>query len=1186
MIRYSPNEKINTKIHKLLKIGVPPIPVAPKLDPKHPGGHRVESPEYRYRKDKPEFVSCNGEQVIVSGDYCKFTTTAVGCGMASVRGEFVRLDSTLSPTPLFTGKNPSFLGWDGKHRKLNHGQFQNRMPTEQELKRWFCNPYTGIGTLGGHNGIVWIDFDAKNYPTQDDCDHDVQALLDRIGKPTLTEKTGSGGYRVAVVPTVKPTFTNFSSEPGGKHLGEALFAGRYTVLAPSQHPNGNYYTELCNTDPVEVESLEAIGVYPSKDETQSQQRAEKRPRKGSGDRNTQQTFSDPVDNPWDIRNFAQFFEGYTERADGWGYAKCPAHNGTSLTSFRVRLNTGEFKLWCGCDTKAVFKAGQELAQRFGYKFQEKRSRNLPDAEHPEHGKTINREQWVTKHKTPQKIKALSDWIKQQFDRPAWKFWRRTGELPQSPQPNPQAPPRPDSHIIYYPEGRRLESWKQARKQGYKYILDNSGTGGGKSHTAGEIKPQEFDVSRVMYLTNDPRNVTTSTLKDWDLLEARHDGLVIDPNSGQIRRRKNRKDDRKLLTPANCGRPQTIAALRELNVSGADTSEKICKTCPHFDGCRAGVIQFNYLRSRAEVLGGSANIIAHPNSLPPIGSGFPYAAVVSEGDKDDSGTLLAVDEGEETIKFTKELDAKIKDVRDVQATLIDAQSWPVNNDGFEYNFETLHPILANLLRMISGEIEKPRYYGWNHQEIVERLGQFPEGIDLEAIRELLNEDNLINRILDPYESDHGVSLEDLPRGVKRTLAENDSELAEKAALLIKQQWLIAFLEVWEGSRNGYLSINHGSLNISISEPKLIDILKESECSLILSATLTRESAALILDCEPEDIAELRQIEAEGAELEIIQIPDLGRLSKQRGERQSGAVTAIISELRSLEPNTKVIDFKKFLKDMAWWRDSRGSNAAKDCSQLVIVGTPVKNLTALRGDFTALYGRPPQPGTEQVTRFIQTVDGETIEVTSEESIDLEFRKFVQSDTLDAFTQAIGRLRANRRPGEKLKIYILSNFAQDIPVQVMGAADITVAAGSPLEQLSHFVKETNITGLRDVATALGKAASTISQLVKRNLGIGWEDFITKLSCSHLLIKAINSTCEQQGLVDDQEAETFFVENFPLVQPEDILEEISLIVKLGGWDSWQRIARQLSPGVNSTILREIARVLPDDLRQLLLTG
>jgi len=371
MQRYSPNPEINAKIHTLLRLGVPPIPVAPKLDPKHPDGHRVESPEYKYREDKPELVSCNGERVQVSGDYCKITTTAVGCDMAPVRGEFVRLDNTLTPTGQFTGKNPSYLDWDGKHRKLNHGQFQKRMPTEQELKRWFCNPDTGIGTLGGHNGIDWIDFDAKNYPTQEDCDRDVQALLDRIGKPTLTEKTGSGGYRVAVIPTVKPTFTNFSTEPGGKHLGEALFAGRFTVLAPSKHPNGNYYRELCDANPVEVESLESIGLYPSKDETETQKRAEKRSRKqvtqGTTPNTKDTTFSDPADNPWDIRNFAQFLEGYSERGDGWGSAKCPAHNGTSLTSFRVRLDTGEYKLWCGCNTKAVFKAAKELAERFGYK---------------------------------------------------------------------------------------------------------------------------------------------------------------------------------------------------------------------------------------------------------------------------------------------------------------------------------------------------------------------------------------------------------------------------------------------------------------------------------------------------------------------------------------------------------------------------------------------------------------------------------------------------------------------------------------------------------------------------------------------------------------------------------------------------------------------------------------------------
>jgi len=461
--------------------------------------------------------------------------------------------------------------------------------------------------------------------------------------------------------------------------------------------------------------------------------------------------------------------------------------------------------------------------------------------------------------------------------------------------------------------------------------------------------------------------------------------------------------------------------------------------------------------------------------------------------------------------------------------------------------------------------------------------------LEPIRDLLNEDTLINRILDPYESEYGVSLEDLPRGVKRRLTEKDSEVAEKAATLIKQQWLIAVLEIWKGSRNGYLSINHGVLTISIPERKTIDIINGSECGVFLSATLTRERLALTLDCEPDDIAVLKQIEDKGAELEIIQIPDLGRLSKQRGKRQSDRVAATISELRSQEPNTKIIDFKKFCNSpdfLAWIRDSRGSNTAQYCLQLILTGTPVKNLTALAGEFTALYGRPPLPGTEKVTRHIKTVDGDHIEVTSNESVDLEFREFVRTDTVNNFTQAIGRLRANRRPGEKLKIYILSNFALDIPAQIARALDIAVTAGSVFEQLIHYVKNTGLTGLRDVAAGMGKAASTISQLVKRKLGISWDEFITKLCCSHLLLEPINSKCEQPPPLDQLEAESFTAEAFELVAADDLIPELIDLVKVWGWDSWQRIVNQLPPAVKTKFIEQLALLLPDDLRELIAAG
>lgn len=335
---YSSNKEVQATIEALLKIGCPPIPVAPKQDPR--------------------------------GEWCHVRTKTKEGHL------YCPLDKNLNPIARFGGKNPSYLDGNGSPRYVKHGEFQNKLPTESELKKFFRNPKTGVGTLGGHAGVDWLDFDAKCYPSQSDCDNDVDRIISNICSHTgvqeddlWIERTGSGGWRVAVKPIKKPTFTNFATVPDGEHVGEALYKGRFTVLAPTIHPNGNPYHRIGWGNPVEVESLEAIGIYPTLSEVETIKKRKKREKKTSHTNPTQPT--NPQDNPWDIRNFAHYFEGYHEKSDGWGYAKCPHHNGTSQTSFRVNLSMGHFKAWCNCNTKDVYKSGLELAQRLGYKTREK-----------------------------------------------------------------------------------------------------------------------------------------------------------------------------------------------------------------------------------------------------------------------------------------------------------------------------------------------------------------------------------------------------------------------------------------------------------------------------------------------------------------------------------------------------------------------------------------------------------------------------------------------------------------------------------------------------------------------------------------------------------------------------------------------------------------------------------------------
>ena len=165
--------------------------------------------------------------------------------------------------PIFTGKNPSFLGIDGRPHLVPHRCYQSRLPRQYEIDRWFANPANGVMTMGGWGGIYWIDIDVKRYVSKQVCDRAVKHWLNRYPmlKETFIERTHSGGWRFAVKCSTEPGFTNFRFRHGPKHVGELLGFGRLTVLAPTIGPSGNSYESIQRVTPILIESFEAIGIY-------------------------------------------------------------------------------------------------------------------------------------------------------------------------------------------------------------------------------------------------------------------------------------------------------------------------------------------------------------------------------------------------------------------------------------------------------------------------------------------------------------------------------------------------------------------------------------------------------------------------------------------------------------------------------------------------------------------------------------------------------------------------------------------------------------------------------------------------------------------------------------------------------------------------------------------------------------
>jgi hypothetical protein len=186
----------------LIQKGLPPLPVAPAQDP------------YKYP-------------------------------LKNKKGEIQYSKEPGVPKGKFTGKNPSYLK-NGIPHLISHRDFQDKLPTEEQVKMWFADPSVGVGTLGGWNNIIWLDFDVKQFASQDECDAaaefriaDIRSLSNQM---PFTERTHSGGWRVGVQVKQEPNFTNFSLTPGGHHVGEALGKGRFTVLAPTIGTSGKPYS--------------------------------------------------------------------------------------------------------------------------------------------------------------------------------------------------------------------------------------------------------------------------------------------------------------------------------------------------------------------------------------------------------------------------------------------------------------------------------------------------------------------------------------------------------------------------------------------------------------------------------------------------------------------------------------------------------------------------------------------------------------------------------------------------------------------------------------------------------------------------------------------------------------------------------------------------------------------------------
>ena len=524
-------------------------------------------------------------------------------------------------------------------------------------------------------------------------------------------------------------------------------------------------------------------------------------------------------------------------------------------------------------------------------------------------------------------------------------------------------PAPSTADIVYKRGELKETLQLARQIGYKFVQDKTGTGGGKTYQTARLQPQDLDLEKLIYASTDSRNVCDSELRQWEHVEARHGGLATVVEAGNTRVRRAKEQD-KIYVEANCSYPSSIAKLRE---RGLDANN-FCKLCPKQNDCgKTSGNGFGFRSERAAALKAD-RLIMHPASRPSEKEfDYEFAAQIF----DEAASL-------QTIRRT------ILTRSDIRISLENAIK-----DG--------NQPLVNFLMGVCEALDRPDHHGVEHNDLFEALTPLAKLITaqptddsvefLGQLRENLPGDTALTSVLDGY----------LGGGALRMLIEH------------LQGGTFEELSAWT---------SRGSLYVETRDGYADSINEAAAFNLLLSADINRERAAAAFGIQPEDLLVIEQESECKGELEIIQVTGLGKLTKSSTGESWARADAAIAEIKKQIGDIPAITFKgrESNGDGAHFRDSAGTNAFGHLYELMLVGTPTKNLHSLRSEYILGGGDPLDKVAEQA--------------------------FFDSDTRSTYLQEAGRLRHNRKEG-KHRLFILSDFETGLPVnRVIHAGQLSEA------------------------------------------------------------------------------------------------------------------------------------------------
>lgn len=639
-----------------------------------------------------------------------------------------------------------------------------------------------------------------------------------------------------------------------------------------------------------------------------------------------------------------------------------------------------------------------------------------------------------------------------------------------------AGPATDRHLQAVLKDTFLRNKKNRYHRATSIILNRSPTGSSKSHTTTEPSTAQQLLSAagdgkrggVIYISQNYRSPSISHIEEhYTEVPARHGGLVAceAPNGGiRLVRATENSDPANIVVEANCRYAHRFAQLASKG-HGVTHATKWCNgLCPYrpekwvIDGEDKngepiwvneggdGSCDFPEQQSRLveEVKRPDAHRKEWVQKLRTGPDGFLGLASYGEGFIGHS--LVVIDETDQLSSAVTERLTLRK--RDLELLELDLLSWCEHSSSPEEDTAIAMAFFRAFRSLLEPPAQKPGEF-WKQDH-----GMSPAEIRAHAgiqkaaqmlISKYTNANGEIHLILSPF-FQPPTSEEEVLDALHRPTEDQRMRDLEDITMPILNDLLRALMPniyAADGQTISIQTVETGTkksqrkervMILSRRRPEFSKAIGHSAATLVLDATERPEDVLAGLrftkSSDPESLmvgkhhqahisviaqADDTTMACEPAELKLFQVPCLGGMGRQRSlektAQRNALVDAWIKEMgkQGIKPDELgVLDHKPFCRpqnrqEAAWLTlSARGGNFFEKAKALLLVGMPIANLISTSADLELLH----RPGAQ----------GEA------ESVDLD--EWLNHRVGIEFLQGIGRLRHNRRPGESLPIWIVSD------------------------------------------------------------------------------------------------------------------------------------------------------------------